>query len=139
MPSSPEPAETSPSTPTGSNTEVVPKARRRFFTAAEKLRIVEAADGLGRGEIGALLRREGLYSSLLVDWRRLRDAGQLSGEPVRRRGPRPDPQAAELKRQQQEIARLQRQLARAEAIIEAQKKIAELLGTEPPTPPDEQP
>ena len=117
---------------------MVPKARRRFFTAAEKLRIVEAADGLGRGESGALLRREGLYSSLLVDWRRLRDAGQLSGEPVRRRGPRPAPQAAELKRQQQESARLQRQLARAEAIIEAQKKIAELLGTEPPTAPDEQ-
>jgi transposase-like protein len=137
MPSSTEMPETPPPT-AGASTEVVPKARRRFFTAAEKLRIVEAADGLGRGEIGALLRREGLYSSLLVDWRRLRDAGQLSGEPVRRRGPRPDPQAAELKRQQQEIARLQRQLARAEAIIEAQKKIAELLGTEAPTEPDDE-
>ena len=121
MPSSAETQETPPPA-AGASTEVVPKARRRFFTAAEKLRIVEAADGLGQGEIGALLRREGLYSSLLTDWRRLRAAGQLSGEPVRRRGPQPDPQAAELKRQQLEIARLQRQLARAEAIIEAQKK-----------------
>ena len=139
MPSSLELAETPATRPAGSNTEVVPKAQRRFFTAAEKLRIVEAADGLGRGEIGALLRREGLYSSLLADWRRLRAAGQLSGEPVRRRGPRPDPQAAEVKRQQLEIARLQRQLARAEAIIEAQKKIAELLDTAPPTELDELP
>lgn len=137
MPSSSEFVETPPPA-AGASTEVVPKARRRFFTAAEKLRIVEAADGLGRGEIGALLRREGLYSSLLTDWRRLRAAGQLSGEPVRR-GPRPDPQAAEVKRQQLEIARLQRQLARAEAIIEAQKKIAELLDTAPPGAPDDEP
>jgi transposase-like protein len=138
MPSSTEMPETPPPT-AGASTEVVPKARRRFFTAAEKLRIVEAADGLGRGEIGALLRREGLYSSLLTDWRRLRAAGQLASEPERRRGPRPDPQAVEVKRQQLEIARLQRQLARAEAIIEAQKKIAELLDTAPPAEPNEQP
>jgi transposase-like protein len=121
------------------STEVVAKARRRFFTAAEKLRIVETADTLGRGEIGALLRREGLYSSLLTDWRRLRAAGQLSGEPAVKRGPKPNPQAAELKRQQQEIARLQKRLAQAEAIIAAQKKIAELFALSQPTGPDEQP
>jgi transposase-like protein len=117
----------------------VPKARRRFFTAAEKLRIVEAADELGRGALGAMLRREGLYSSLLTDWRRLRAAGLLSGQPAAKRGPKPDPQAAELKRQQQEITRLQKRLARAEAILEAQKKLAELFATGQPSEPDEQP
>lgn len=115
------------------------KARRRFFTAAEKLRIVEAADQLGHGELGALLRREGLYASLLGDWRRARAAGQLSGEALLKRGPKPNPQAAELKRQQQEIARLQKRLAQAEAILDAQKKLAELFATSAPTAPDAPP
>ena len=136
----PDQARPTPSVPPAAGgTEVVAKAGRRFFTAAEKLRIVEAADHLGRGETGALLRREGLYSSLLTDWRRLRAAGQLSGEPAIKRGPKPNPQAAEVKRQQQEIARLQKRLRQAEAILDAQKKLAELFATSQPTEPDEQP
>jgi transposase len=125
--------------PAAGGTEVVAKAGRRFFTAAEKLRIVEAADQLGHGELGAMLRREGLYSSLLRDWRRARAGGQLSGEAPLKRGPKPNPQAAELKRQQQEIARLQKRLAQAEAILDAQKKLAELFATSQPTAPDEPP
>ena len=136
----PQPDQTPPGArPAGSSTEVVVKARRRFFSAAEKRRIVEAADGLARGEIGALLRREGLYSSLLTDWRRLRAAGQLATDAPVKRGPKPNPQAAELKRQQQENARLHKRLAQAEAIIAAQKKIAELFALSQPTEPDEQP
>jgi len=114
------------------STEVVAKAHRRSFSAAEKLRIVEAADHLGRGELGALLRREGLYSSLLTDWRRLRAAGQLAAEAPLKRGLRPNSQAAELKRQQQEIARLQNRLRQAEAILDAQKKMSELFALSQP-------
>jgi transposase-like protein len=125
--------------PAAGDTEVRAKAGRRFFTAAEKLRIVEAADQLGRGEIGALLRREGLYSSLLTDWRRLRAAGQLAADAPVKRGPKPNPQAAELQRQQHEIVRLQKRLRQAEAIIDAQKKLAEVFGLSQPTPLDEQP
>ena len=139
MPHSDQPSPTTSVPPAAGGTEVVAKAGRRFFSAAEKLSIVEAADKLGRGELGALLRREGLYSSLLTDWRRLRAAGQLSGEAAVKRGPRPNPQGAELKRQQQEIVRLQNRLRQAEAIIDAQKKLAEVFGLRQPTPPDEQP
>jgi len=138
MPHSDQPPSTTSVPPAAGGTEVVAKAGRRFFSAAEKLRIVEAADKLGRGELGALLRREGLYSSLLTDWRRLRAAGQLSGDPTLQRGPRPNPQAAEIQRQQQEIVRLQNRLRQAEAIIGAQKKLAEVFGLSQPTPPDEQ-
>ena len=139
MPQANQPPATTSVPPAAGGTEVVAKAGRRFFTPAEKLRIVEAADHLGRGEIGALLRREGLYSSLLTDWRRLRAAGQLSGEAPIKRGPQPNPQATELKRQQQEIARLQKRLAQAEAILDAQKKIAELFAISQPTEPDAAP
>ena len=125
--------------PAGRSTEVVVKARRRFFSAAEKLRIVEAADRLGRGELGAMLRREGLYSSLLTDWRRLRATGQLAAEATLKRGPKLNPQVAELKRQQQEIARLQKRLRQAEAILDAQKKMSELFALSQPIEPDEQP
>lgn len=139
MPPSDQAPATTSVPPAAGGTEVVVKASRRFFTAAEKLRIVEAADHLDRGETGAFLRREGLYSSLLTDWRRLRAAGQLSGAPAAKRGPKPNPQAAELKRQQQEIARLQKRLRQAEAILDAQKKLAELFATSQPTEPDDAP
>jgi len=139
MPHSDQPPPTTSVLTAAVSTEVVAKARRRFFSAAEKLRIVEAADKLGRGELGALLRREGLYSSLLTDWRRLRATGQLAADAPVKRGPRPNPQAAELQRQQQEIVRLQKRLRQAEAIIDAQKKLAEVFGLSQPTPLDEQP
>lgn len=139
MPHSDQSPATTSVPPAAGGTEVVAKTGRRFFSAAEKLRIVEAADKLGRGELGALLRREGLYSSLLTDWRRLRAAGQLAADAPVKRGPRPNPQAAELKRQQLEIARLQNRLRQAEAILDAQKKMAELFAISQPIAPDARP
>jgi transposase-like protein len=82
--------------PVGAKTEVVAKAQRRRFPAAEKLRILREAEGCKRpGELGALLRREGLFSSHLAKWRAARKRGELAGLAARRRGPqaqRPDPQ-----------------------------------------------
>ena len=113
--------------------EVTPRAKRRRFGAAYKLRIVQEADGCTQqdGSIGALLRREGLYSSHLVEWRRARDQGQLEGLTPNRRGPKPDPDAALKKRNAQlerENARLAKKLEAAETIIEVQKNVSRLLG-----------
>ena len=114
------------------NPEVLPKAKRRQFSTAYKLRILAEADACTeRGEIGALLRREGLYSSHLTDWRRQRERGDLSEQGSRKRGRKPDPQAAELARLRRENERLRGRLERAEKIIDVQKKLAHLLGTMP--------
>lgn len=101
--------------------------KRRVFSAKEKLRILEEADRAvaSPGGIAALLRREGLYSSALSDWRRQRDAGALEGLTPRKRGPTPapeNPMAAELARVNRENAQLRRRLEQAEAIITVQKK-----------------
>src|SRR5919197_2634162 len=105
--------------------EVMPKASRRTFSAAEKLRVLNEADACTQpGQIGALLRREGLYSSHLVKWRRLRAAGPLQALTPQPRGPKPtpaDPVAEELARLRNENARLQARLAQAELIIDVQK------------------
>ena len=116
-------------------TEVTPKARRRKFTAQYKLRIVAEADRCSKpGEIGALLRREGLYSSNLVTWRRQRDKGQFGALSPKKRGPKPDPDAA-LKRENERLRkqnhRLEQQLKKAEIIIDVQKKVSALLGLSP--------
>jgi transposase-like protein len=117
--------------------EVVPRAKRRYFNAKYKLRILtEAEQCTQRGEIGALLRREGLYSSHLTTWRRQRDCGQLAGLTPKKRGRKPDPQAAELARLQRENERLQARLEQAETIIEVQKKLSQMLGL-PPAEKDE--
>lgn len=106
--------------------EVLPKAERRQFSADYKLRVLAEADRCSEpGQIGALLRREGLYSSHLSKWRQQRERGALGQQ----RGRKPDPQTAELKRLQRENERLRNRLERAEHIIEVQKKLAELLGT----------
>jgi len=114
--------------------EVPPQAQRRRFSAEYKLSILKQADACREpGELGALLRREGLYSSLLSVWRRQRDEGAL-GNLSRRRGPksrRPDPRVTELER---ENRRLQRDLEQARTIIEVQKKVSTLLGI-PLNPP----
>lgn len=103
--------------------EVVPKAARRKFRAAYKLRILQEAEACTQpGELGALLRREGLFSSYLTKWRRQRERGELNGLTPKRRGRRTDPQAAEIVRLRRENERLQTRLERAEAIIEVQKK-----------------
>ena len=109
--------------------EVPATVQRRRFSAAYRLRILKAVDACKKpGEVGALLRREGLYSSLLTNWRRQREAGALREMRGRRRGPTPrpvDPRVAQL---EAENRRLQRKLQRAETIITLQKKIAEILG-----------
>lgn len=110
--------------------EVVPKASRRTFTAAYKQRILEEADGCNeRGQIGALLRREGLYASHLANWRRQRDANRLSDTSERRRGRKPQQSAAEKEsaRLLRENERLRKQLEQANLIISAQKKLAQAL------------
>ena len=111
------------------NTEVVAKAKRRRFTAAEKLRLLREVEACqGSGEIGALLRREGIYASYLSTWRKQRELGELDGLTPRKRGPKPDPQAIELARLRHENERLQERLRRAELIIDVQKKVARMLG-----------
>lgn len=111
--------------------EVVPKATRRQWSAAEKLRVLREVDACTQpGQIGALLRREGIYSSQLHSWRRLRTQGQLQALSPQQRGPKPTttPADDELTALRRENARLQAQLARAETIIEVQKKVSQLLG-----------
>jgi transposase len=117
--------------------EVLEFPTRRRFSAAYKLRIVQAADAAAETkQIGALLRREGLHSSHLVAWRRLRDAGALQAlsQP---RGRKPsDLQAATLARLERENAQLRRRLDVAELVIDVQKKLSQALGiTLPETEP----
>lgn len=121
-------------------TEVVAKAKRRRYTAEYKLRILRELDGSqGNGETGALLRREGLYSSHLTSWRRQRERGELDGLSPQKRGPKPDAQALEMARLKRENERLREQLRKAELIIDVQKKVAQLLGVPiEETRPDEQ-
>jgi transposase len=115
--------------------EVVPQAKRRRFSAAYKLRILEEVDNCSQhGEIGALLRREGLYSSHLSKWRRQRDQGQLQGLAPKKRGRKTADQAkieAELAELRRENQRLTARLQQAEAIIDMQKKLSQLLGLMP--------
>jgi transposase len=110
--------------------ERLERARRRQFTVGYKLRILTEADAARTtGEIGALLRREGLYSSHLAGWRRQREEGILHALAPRRRGrPTHSPEQRELARLRQENERLGQRLAVAEAVIEIQKKVSVLLG-----------
>ena len=111
------------------NTEVVAKAKRKRFTAVEKLRILREVDACqGGGEVGALLRREGIYSSYLTTWRRQRERGELDGLSPHKRGPKPNPEAIELAKLRREHERLQERMRRAELIIDVQKKVARMLG-----------
>ena len=115
--------------PSAADPEVPEKAKRRRFSAEYKLAIVREADACTEpGEIGALLRRERLYSSHLVDWRRQREAGALQAL-ARKRGPKPaDPTRVEVERLRRANERLATRLAQAEKIIEIQGKVSELLG-----------
>ena len=117
--------------PTGvPDPEVVPKANRRMFSAKYKLRILEEAGSCTEaGQVGALLRREGLYSSHLTTWRRQRDKGVLKGLSPQKRGRKmKDELEREVARLQRENERLQASLEQAETIIEVQKKLSRLLG-----------
>lgn len=112
--------------PVSGPTEVVPKTKRRTFSAAYKRQILQEADACRQsGQVGALLRREGLYSSHLTTWRHQRDRGELG---TQKRGKKADPQAQEVARLKRHNERLQTQLAQAETIIAVQKKLCDLLG-----------
>lgn len=114
-------------------TEVEAKAKRRRFSAEDKRRILREADRCTTsGAIGALLRREGLYSSSLSSWRKARDRGEVEGLTPRKRGPKaepPDPRDKKLAEQAREIDKWRKRAERAEALVEVQKKVASLLGT----------
>ena len=123
--SEPQPAIAAPSV------EVLQKPERRRFDAAYKRRIVEEAENCkGKGEIGALIRREGLYSSQLAKWRRqYRDAGQkgLADDKRGRKAKEKNPLEPELRKLEQENRRLQKKLRQAEIIIDIQKKVAAIM------------
>jgi transposase len=105
------------------------KPMRRRFTAAYKLRILrEVERAKERGEIGAILRREGLYSSHLVTWRRERDRVAQAGLAARKRGPRAKVEDPRLKQLERENAKLRRRNEQLETLVEIQKKASELLG-----------
>jgi transposase len=116
--------------------EVTGKAQRRRFTAEYKRKVLKEAEGCGKpGELGALLRREGLYTSHLSAWRKARARGELAGLTPRRRGPKPrkpDPNAKRVLELEREVRRLRARAERAEALVDVQKKLSQLLGIELP-------
>jgi transposase len=125
------PGSARPEIAAGSDSEVVPRARRRTFSNAEKRRILQEADQCTQpGEIGALMRREGVYSSSLSTWRRQREAADLAALAPQKRGPKADASRADA----QQIAQLTRErdklrveLDKAQRVIEVQKKVTALL------------
>ena len=116
--------------------EVTERAKRRRFTAEYKFRILRKADACkGDGDVGALLRREGLYSSQLAAWRRQRDEIAKAGLKARKRGPKGKVVDPRVKLLERENARLKRRLERVELMLTIQKKASEMLGI-PLNPPD---
>ncbi len=111
--------------------EVLARPKRRSYTAAYKRRVVEEVDRLVPEERAAYLRKEGLYSSHLTQWRR--ELGQRGGIADKKRGPKANPDRERLRKLERENVRLQKKLRQAELIIGAQKKLAEILGTVLPT------
>lgn len=122
----------------GTDPEVSDKPVRRQFTREYKLRILRDADRCANtGEIGSLLRREGLYSSNLSAWRAQRNRGELDGRGAKKRGKRPrseEQMRAEIKQVRRQNEQLKEKLRKAETVIEVQKKVSELLGTSLPNP-----
>jgi len=123
---------------TAPETEVLAKAQRRRFTAEYKRRILKEADRCMRpGEMGALLRREGLYASALTVWRAARERGELAGLAAKKRGRRAkrvDPRDRKIATQEREIAGWKARAQRAEALVDIQKKFSEMVGV--PLPED---
>ena len=118
----------------GSEVEVMAKATRRRFSAEYKLKVLREAEACTQpGELGALLRREGLYSSNLTTWREQRRTGELGGLAPKKRGPVPqakNPLAAKVAALEREVTRYKARAERAEALVDLQKKVAEFLGIE---------
>ena len=125
---------------TAPDPEVSDRPKRRRFTAEYKRKFLKQADACTRpGEMGALLRREGVYSSSLNAWRAARERGEIAGLAPKKRGPKtsaPDPRDRELAANAREIARLSARVERAEAIIAVQKKLSEILGIQLPESDD---
>lgn len=122
------------------NPEVLEKAQRRIYTAEYKLRILQETDTCSEGQIGAILRREGLYSSHLTTWRRQRQAGQLAALTDNKRGRKPlpeNPLNAEVERLRRENQRLSHRLEQAELIIDIQKKASAILNITLETQPND--
>ena len=123
-----QPATNHPSTP---DSEVLEKALRRKYPGEYKLRMLQEAETCTLpGQLGALLRREGLYSSHLTTWRRQKEQGMLDALSPKKRGPKTlkrNPLALKVAQLEREIQRLQQKLQQAETIIEVQKKISEIL------------
>ena len=109
--------------------EVPQKARRRTFTAQYKQQVLAAYEAAPDGEKGAILRREGLYSSLISEWRRARDAGALAGLRQPSGRPAADPRDAQIARLQKEKAKLEQELAKARFVVDVQSKLQALLET----------
>jgi transposase-like protein len=122
-------------------TEVTEKGKRRRFTAEYKQRILREAGACKEpGAVGALLRREGLYSSHLTYWRKEAGRGELAALTPKKRGPQAkvvDAKDRQLAEQQRETMRWKRRAERAEALVEVQKKLSQLLGIALPTLEDE--
>ena len=120
------------------STEVVPRTKRRFKSNAEKRRIVAEADACTRpGEVGLLLRREGIYSSNLCNWRQQLRAADEAALDAKKRGPKPNLELAEARRFEaltRQNAQLQSQLDKALLIIEVQKKVSMLIALTLETP-----
>ena len=111
--------------------EVAPRGKRRQFSEAYKKRILEEYDASTEpGEKGALLRREGIYSSYIATWKRQLDRGKLAGSDDKKRGPKEVSNQVELEKLKKENERLRERLRQSELIIEAQKKISQILGLE---------
>lgn len=110
------------------NSEVPEKPKRRRFTAEYKRQILREADSCANGELAALLRREGLYSSHITSWRKQRDEGLAPKKRGRKPTRRRDAVALENERLKREVVRLENKLKQAELIIDVQKKLASMLG-----------
>lgn len=125
------PESAAPAKPPVTDSEVVPRARRRHFSNADKRRILDAADRCTKpGEIGALMRREGVYSSSLSTWRRQREVAELAALAPQQRGPKIDParlDALQIAQLTRERDKLKVQLDKANLVIAVQKKVAALL------------
>lgn len=131
---------TAPESRSQGTLEVVPKAKRRTFTAEYKARILREAEAVvdTRGGVGELLRREGLYSSHLTEWRKEARQGALKGLTKKRGRPARSAESRELEELRRKNARLEEKLRKAEIIIDVQKKVASLLGIPLATPPEEE-
>jgi transposase-like protein len=120
------------------------RPKRRAFTAEYKLRIVREADAAVasgvEGAVGELLRREGLYSSHLTEWRKQRESGSLVGLATKKRGPkvRKNPLADEVAQLKRELERTKSELVKANTVIDVQRKVAALLGETVPEPTEEE-